>query len=147
MVYFMQAVGGGPVKIGCSKDVEKRRAQLETWYDRPLAIVHVIEGDRETEKAIHQRFARLRIRKTEQFRVGRDLIAFIGKPLTTRMSGRRMYPKKLELTNPVRLDLSPETHRLLRRVAADEDKSMAAYARDLLESHLKDEAKRRGIKP
>lgn len=47
---------------------------------------------------------------------------------------------------PVRLDLSPETHRLLRLVAADQEVSMAAFARDFLESHLKDEAKRRGIK-
>lgn len=49
-------------------------------------------------------------------------------------------------TKPVRLDLDPETHRLLRRVAADEDKSMAAYAREAISAHLREEAKRRGIK-
>jgi predicted HicB family RNase H-like nuclease len=48
---------------------------------------------------------------------------------------------------PVRLDLSDEVHRLLRRVAADEGVSMAAYARDALERDVRDEAKRRGIKP
>jgi hypothetical protein len=47
---------------------------------------------------------------------------------------------------PVRLDLSPETHHLLRKVAADADMSMAAFARDALEAVLKAEAKRRGIK-
>jgi hypothetical protein len=47
---------------------------------------------------------------------------------------------------PVRLDLTPETHRLLRLIAAYEDVSMANYARDQLENHLKEEAKRRGIK-
>jgi len=47
---------------------------------------------------------------------------------------------------PVRLDLSPEVHRLLRLVAADRDVSMASYARDQLEKHLREEAKRRGIK-
>jgi plasmid stability protein len=47
---------------------------------------------------------------------------------------------------PVRLDLPPDVHRLLRLVAADEDMSMAAYARDKLEQVLRDEAKRRGIK-
>jgi hypothetical protein len=49
-------------------------------------------------------------------------------------------------TKPVRLDLPPDVHRLLRLVAADEEMSMASYARELLEKHLRDEAKRRGIK-
>ncbi len=49
-------------------------------------------------------------------------------------------------TKPVRLDLPPRAHRLLRRVAADEEKSMASYAREVLEKHLEEEAKRRGIK-
>jgi hypothetical protein len=46
----------------------------------------------------------------------------------------------------VRLDLTPEVHRLLRLVAADEDTSMASYARDSLEKLLRAEAKARGIK-
>jgi plasmid stability protein len=49
-------------------------------------------------------------------------------------------------TRPVRLDLPPDIHRLLRLVAADEDVSMAAYARDQLALHLKEEAKKRGIR-
>jgi predicted HicB family RNase H-like nuclease len=47
---------------------------------------------------------------------------------------------------PVRLDLSPEVHRMLRLVAAHEDVSMAAFARDSLEALLREEVKRRGIK-
>jgi hypothetical protein len=47
---------------------------------------------------------------------------------------------------PVRLDLTPEIHRLLRLVSADEEMSMAAYARDALGTVLKEEAKKRGIK-
>jgi hypothetical protein len=50
------------------------------------------------------------------------------------------------ITKPVRLDLSLEDHRLLRKIAADADVSMAAYAREQLSLHLKEEAKRRGIK-
>lgn len=52
-----------------------------------------------------------------------------------------------ETTKPVRLDLSPRTHRLLRKVAADEGVSMAAYAREGLSKLVEDEAKKRGIKP
>lgn len=47
----------------------------------------------------------------------------------------------------VRLELPPELHRLLRLLAADEETSMAAYAREALERHLREEAARRGIKP
>ena len=49
-------------------------------------------------------------------------------------------------TKPVRLDLTPEVHRLLRIVSADAGQSMAAFARDIMESVLRDEAKRRGLK-
>lgn len=48
-------------------------------------------------------------------------------------------------TKPVRLDLDPETHRLLRRVAAHHDKSMASYARDVLEKLVREEAARLNI--
>jgi hypothetical protein len=47
---------------------------------------------------------------------------------------------------PVRIDLAAAVHRLLRLVAADSEVSMASYARTALETHLRDEAKRRGIK-
>ena len=49
-------------------------------------------------------------------------------------------------TKPVRLDLDPETHRLLRLVAAADDKSMAAFARDLVAVSVREEAKRRGFR-
>jgi predicted transcriptional regulator len=47
---------------------------------------------------------------------------------------------------PVRVGLTPELHRLLRRVAADTDQSMSAFARHTLERVIREEAKRRGIK-
>ena len=47
---------------------------------------------------------------------------------------------------PVRVDFDPEIHHLLRKVAADEGVSMAAFARTTLERVVREEAKRRGIK-
>jgi hypothetical protein len=41
---------------------------------------------------------------------------------------------------PVRLDLSPEDHHLLRRRAADANMSMAAYAKSMLLQILKGKA-------
>lgn len=49
-------------------------------------------------------------------------------------------------THAVRLELPTRSHRLLRRIAADEDVSMATYARDLLIEHLESKAKEKGIK-
>ncbi len=49
-------------------------------------------------------------------------------------------------TKPVRLDLPPDAHRLLRLVSASAEKSMASYAREALEAHLRAEAKRLGLK-
>jgi hypothetical protein len=42
--------------------------------------------------------------------------------------------------------LPPEIHRLLRKFAADDETSMAAYPRDVVIRHVTEEAKRRGIK-
>jgi plasmid stability protein len=47
---------------------------------------------------------------------------------------------------PVRLELPEDVHRLLRLIAAEDDRSMASYARRALEDHLRGEAKRLGIK-
>jgi len=47
---------------------------------------------------------------------------------------------------PIRLDLMPAVHRMLRMVAADGDVSMAAMACDLLGGKLEEEMKARGIK-
>lgn len=45
MIYFMQPVGGGPIKIGYSEDVERRHRELERHYGRSLAILVTIPGD------------------------------------------------------------------------------------------------------
>jgi hypothetical protein len=88
VIYAMQAVEGGPVKIGYTENLEARHKQLEAHYGRPLAILATIPGDLDTEAEIHLRFAHLRIdgggkrgRKIEQFRPASDLMEFIGSPL------------------------------------------------------------------
>jgi hypothetical protein len=55
-------------------------------------------------------------------------------------------PAPTAADKPVRLILPPDLHRLLRLVAADEGTSMASYVKDVIESHVREEAKRRGIK-
>jgi hypothetical protein len=41
-------------------------------------------------------------------------------------------------TKPVRLDLSPEVHRMLRVVAAEQDLPMAVFARDVVERTVRE---------
>jgi hypothetical protein len=81
VIYFVQPVDGGPVKIGYSADPQRRHAQLEAIYRRPLVALAVIEGDRRREREIHDRFAHLRLGNTEQFRPAPELAEFIGAPL------------------------------------------------------------------
>jgi hypothetical protein len=88
MIYFVQPVDGGPVKIGTAVDVDRRIAQLEAHYKRPLALLATLPGDSEVETEIHERFDHLRLkrrnrrgRQPEQFRPAADLMAFIGRPL------------------------------------------------------------------
>lgn len=81
MVYFVQPIDGGPIKIGCSRDVPTRIQQLESHYGCRLALLATMEGGRSEERAIHERFAHLRFGRTEQFQPGPDLMDFIGRPL------------------------------------------------------------------
>jgi hypothetical protein len=81
VIYFLQSVEGGPVKIGYTADVETRHKSLESLYGKPLALLATLPGGRNKERAIHERFAPLRLGRTEQFRPAAELMAFIGRPL------------------------------------------------------------------
>jgi hypothetical protein len=87
MIYFLQSVDGGPIKIGCTVNVERRVSELEAMYGQPLAVLHTMPGGRKEEAAIHARFDHLRFRgkkqgcDPEQFRPTAELLAFIGRPL------------------------------------------------------------------
>lgn len=81
MIYFVQAVDGGMVKIGTARDVARRIAQLEAHYGEPLVVLNTMEGGKKEERALHRLFAHLRHKRTEQFHPAPELMDFIGKPL------------------------------------------------------------------
>ena len=81
MIYFVQPVSGGPIKIGYSEDVPRRHKQLEGTYRQPLTLLAAIDGEMEDEAAIHARFSHLRLGITEQFRPEADLMEFSGCPV------------------------------------------------------------------
>ncbi len=58
--YVIQAVSGGPIKIGrTASDPKKRLRELQTGSPEPLRIVHVFDGDHERE--LHDRLSAYRL--------------------------------------------------------------------------------------
>jgi hypothetical protein len=127
MVYFMQAVGGGPVKIGYSADVAARVKQLEVKYGQELVILSVIPGGRDKERELHSRFSEIRFGRTEQFKPTAELMDFIGLPLFVSAN-----PDAVELMlsheKPVafQIRVSEEYKAVLEEAAAFDGKSVVA---------------------
>jgi hypothetical protein len=77
MIYFIQ--NGDAVKIGVTiHDARDRLAYLQTATPHKLTLLGHIEGSYDEERALHRRFAHLRIRN-EWFRLTRELIEFIAE--------------------------------------------------------------------
>jgi hypothetical protein len=106
MVYFLQPTDGGPIKIGYTDNLDQRRLQLQVHYGTSLALLATMEGGKEVERAIHERFAAHRIGRTEQFRPAPELLAFIGRPLLANPN-----PEAVEALTPH--NLSPHNRRLV----------------------------------
>jgi hypothetical protein len=100
VIYFAMPVAGGPIKIGFSCDVDRRLAQLEDHHGLPFVLLTTMDGDRKEETEIHERFAHLRLGKTEQFRPRADLLAFIGQPSLVVAN-----PDTVEVIPPRQLDI------------------------------------------
>ena len=101
MVYFAK-LPTGAIKIGCTGDVDARLVQLGWYFKQPLALLHTMEGNRQTERAIHRRFAHLRLNGAgEQFRPAADLMEFIGWPL---LVSANPDVQEVKIGKPVRID-------------------------------------------
>jgi hypothetical protein len=61
-VYFIQAGYDGPIKIGTAKNVEARKAELQTGNPRKLHVLGKRAGGRDVERELHDRFRAYRIR-------------------------------------------------------------------------------------
>ena len=76
MVYFLQAEGGGAVKIGTSLRLSSRLKTLGKEQGLALQVLGITKGERRREKELHWRFAHLRI-QGEWFQPGAELMRFI----------------------------------------------------------------------
>jgi hypothetical protein len=73
-VYFADA--GGHIKIGWSRKVSTRLAQLQTGSAVPIRLLGTMPGGRAAEQRIHEQFAHLRI-SGEWFIAAPELLAFV----------------------------------------------------------------------
>jgi hypothetical protein len=76
-VYFAQSVDGGPIKIGCAVDVEKRLKSIQVGSPTKIVLLGVIMGGgHKKELELHKRFASQRM-ESEWFAVSEELLAEI----------------------------------------------------------------------
>lgn len=60
MIYFAQDCDKLYIKIGCSENPGDRVSQLQTANPSKIVLLMAMEGDKTTEKELHQRFAHAR---------------------------------------------------------------------------------------
>ncbi len=76
-VYFLRSGPSGPIKIGFTGTTPTvRLAALQTGNPEVLAFLGTLQGTREDEQQLHQRFGHLHV-QGEWFRPEADLLAFI----------------------------------------------------------------------
>lgn len=76
MIYFVQAIDGGPIKIGYTGNVRKRLSGLRSSNPTYLILLGVMDGDREMEKHLHGKFKKI---QGEWFEPARKLFDFINQ--------------------------------------------------------------------
>lgn len=96
-VYFITPIGGGPIKIGCSKIPTERLATYSLWSPVLLEIITTIPGDRYVEQALHGEFNAHRMHH-EWFDSVPALMALIEQVKTL----RTLPPRVLEIAHKLR---------------------------------------------
>ncbi len=62
IIYFVQGESGGPIKIGYTKNIEKRLTLLQSGYPDRLILLASMAGTEENEEAIHIELQQYRLR-------------------------------------------------------------------------------------
>lgn len=61
-VYAIQAIDGGPIKVGYSSSPEQRLAQLQTAHHAELVILYAFEAEPRHEALLQEELFELRVR-------------------------------------------------------------------------------------
>lgn len=78
-IYLIQSGEGGPIKIGISRDVEDRLAQLQTSHHERLRLLATANGTEDDERELHRRFHRAH-KSGEWFRPVPEILALLDSP-------------------------------------------------------------------
>ena len=73
-VYFIQAISGGPIKIGVTTNIVRRVKALQTH--EPLRVLATVQGEEALERDLHKRFASYR-KEGEWFEPAEELLEYI----------------------------------------------------------------------
>lgn len=86
MIYFVQTGDNRHIKIGYARDVRKRVASLQTGAPLGIKVLGVQPGDFAIEKALHARFAALRM-AGEWFEAAPELVSYAVQAATLGAAG------------------------------------------------------------
>lgn len=81
LVYFVQGIDGGPIKIGRADEPALRLRELQLGSPVLLQLLAVVKGGRYREACLHEQFAILRMHG-EWFSPGVDLLQWIASHAT-----------------------------------------------------------------
>lgn len=126
-VYMIQAVDGGPVKIGLASLPTHRLSALQTSSAAKLKLLRLLDGGGDAEYDLHNRFAHLRIRG-EWFtfvpEMLTDDLGYTDLPLPRASRLGRPPQERLPHVN-LHLRLSPSTKAAIEEMAAAERRPLA----------------------
>lgn len=95
-VYFIQAGDGCNVKIGYTKDAQRRvQREIQHHSPVPLKLLALVPGTKTDEQCLHQMLDHLRLHG-EWFRPGRDLLLLAKHLSSGRFSGSLCDPEEIE---------------------------------------------------
>jgi hypothetical protein len=66
MIFFSQSTNLSPIEIGHTDDVEATYLELTLAYGHKPSMFRIMDGGPAEAKAVQERFAHLRVDKTEQ---------------------------------------------------------------------------------
>jgi hypothetical protein len=77
MIYYAKLANGN-IKIGWARrPIMQRMNRLIHSTGGPVKLLAIHDGDRETERRVHEQFAEVRIGRSEQFKPSRQLMSHI----------------------------------------------------------------------
>jgi hypothetical protein len=80
IVYFIQSINGGNIKIGVSRNPIERLRELQPSCPDQLVILTMVKGGPEKESEFHERFVEHNVHH-EWFRPAKEIVDYIIKDL------------------------------------------------------------------